>query len=474
MGRLVVISNRLPAVDAKTPPSGGVVVALQATLSESGRLWVGWPGRSNEHAVFTASDLKVAGQISFVRTDLSHRDVAEYYDGFCNSVLWPLCHDRRDLVHEAPEETESYFRVNRMFALRLLPLLRDDDLIWVHDFHFMPLAEELRRIGVRNRIGFFLHVPWPSLDTLTPLQVHGRLLDALRRYDLVGLQTREDADNFSHAVNHVRISKDQAPTAASQRHFCASMTVQPPRVGVFPISIATKKIADSACESSRSIRLRKLQRRLGSQNLIVGVDRLDYSKGLERRVGAYERFLFANPAFLRRVMMLQIASKSHVRARGYEDLESGLTDAVRRVNTRFCTATWTPGCCVHRAISQWDLTGIYRLARVGLVTPLRDGMNLVAKEYVASQDEEDSGVLVLSKFAGASRELHQAILVDPYDQFEVAEAISRALIMPLEERQARHSSMMALLQERNISLWSRSFLSAVRGDEQREASGLVS
>ena len=439
------------------PPAGGLAVALKAALEQSGGLWMGWSGKSSGAKEPGPLHFEEHGRIAFALSDLSRRDLSEYYAGFANSVLWPLCHYRLDLTDYARKDMAGYFRVNRFFAERLRPLIEPDDLIWIHDYHLIPMASELRRLGVENRIGFFMHIPWPPPDVFFTLPVHEAIIGCLTAYDLVGFQTEHDRENFGLGLVREGIGGDAGGgwLEAYGRRF---------RAGAFPIGIAAREFAKLASQSVRSASVRRIADSLEGRDLIIGVDRLDYSKGLTHRIDAYEKFLQANPAYHGQTTMLQVTPKSRTEVPGYSEMQREVAEHAGRVNGALGRLDWVPIRYVNRAVSQNILAGLYRIAPVGLVTPLRDGMNLVAKEFVAAQDPENPGVLVLSRFAGAARELDGAILVNPYDIEAVGNAIVQALSMPLEARRDCWKPMMPQLEEHDIAKWSADFLKQLEGE----------
>ena len=366
-------------------------------------------------------------------------------------------HYRLNLVEFSKRDLSGYLRVNEYFADQLAKLLEPDDLVWVHDYHLIPLASALRRRGFANRIGFFLHIPLPSPDILTALPNHERLIPSLRDYDLVGFQTDNDAANFARYI---------ASELGTSPHFPHLMDAgkRQMRVGVFPVGVEAQ---DFQNRGRRALKSSFVQGVIGSVPgvIAIGVDRLDYSKGLLHRLDGYERFLIANPDWRGRISLLQIAPKSRSEIQEYIDIGKKMDETVGRINATYGDVSWMPVRYVNKGYSRTALAGLYRSARVGLVTPLRDGMNLVAKEYVAAQDPEDPGVLVLSRFAGAAAELKAALLVNPYDAEAIGTAILRALDMPLVERKRRHEELFAKLLKNDISKWGDVFLSTLaQGD----------
>ncbi len=473
-GRLVVVSNRVPVPsNAGSPNAGGLAVALDAALKQRGGLWFGWSGATVKGRE-PETQAHAFGNVEYAVSDLSERDLDDFYHGFANRALWPVCHYRLDLTGFNRRNTAGYFRVNEFFARRLAQLIRPDDVIWIHDYHFIPLASYLRQMGFANRIGFFLHIPWAPPDLASVLPAYDLMMRGFAAYDLVGFQTPLDAENFGNAVTRGglgRLTADGCYEAFGRRF----------RVGVFPIGIDTPAFRQMAEAADRNALVRRMAKSLEGKHLLIGVDRLDYSKGLAQRIEAFSCFLENDGSFRNRVTFLQITPKSRSEVPEYAQMQRDLAEQIGRTNGHFGDVDWTPIRYINKPIGHTALAGLYRLARVGLVTPLRDGMNLVAKEYVAAQSSEDPGVLVLSRFAGAAHELDAALIVNPYDTDATAAAIRRALEMPLDERQARWSAMMAQLSEHTVDRWCTDFLAALvaeggcdrgsRRDDEAEAAG---
>ncbi len=446
-GRLVVISNRI-ALPGQTS-TGGLASAMQAALQERGGLWFGWSGNvsSEEKLNLVSHDA-----IDYATFDLSRQDHDEFYAGFANRTLWPLLHYRLDMVDYQRTHLDGYMRTNALFADHLVGLLKPDDVVWVHDYHLIPVASMLRERGVKNRIGFFLHTPLPPAALLIVLPKHRQLLETLASYDLVGLQTDRDLraleDYFVHEVGGAMRTGGRL-RAADGRSF---------RAGVFPISIDTPLVAQTAKASESLEEIQQLKNSLEGRALIIGVDRLDYSKGLPERFNGYAHLLERAPALHREITFLQIAPTSRGVVPQYQQIRRDLERSAGHINGKYAAPDWVPIRYVNQSFPHSVLTGYYRTARVGFVTPLRDGMNLVAKEYVASQDPKDPGVLVLSRFAGAAFELPDALLINPADTAEVAEALERALNMPLKERRRRWRAMMDVLESHDLTAWRNNFL----------------
>jgi trehalose 6-phosphate synthase len=453
LARLIVVSNRVavPSRDGGDQ-AGGLAVAVRSLLKRHGGLWFGWSGTVTDADVATKTIHH--GGLSYVVTDLASADYQEYYNGFANRVLWPILHYRLDLAEYSRRDLSGYRRVNAHFAAQLHDLLRPDDVIWVHDYHLIPLAKMLRDRGHENRIGFFLHVPCPPPDILTALPNHEWLIPQLSAYDLVGFQTENDAANFARYLEtECRLHKHGGYTFQT-----AGRTM---RIGVFPIGIETAEFSRLAVRSVRSAMVQNVLGSLAGRAMMIGVDRLDYSKGLAQRMDAFERFLAIYPDWRSKVTYLQITPKSRSEIEEYAGMARTISEAAGRINGAYGEAAWTPIRYVNRAYSRTVLAGLYRSARVGLVTPLRDGMNLVAKEYIAAQDPDDPGVLILSRFAGAAAECTAALLVNPYDPEAVATSIAHALSMPLEERRTRHEALFQVIADNDLDAWGEHFLATL-------------
>ncbi|SFF02178.1 trehalose 6-phosphate synthase [Dyella marensis] len=451
-GRLIVVSNRV-ALPRQTA-TGGLASAMRAALQEAGGVWFGWSGKIAAETAATVHHL-YDGPVHYATIDLSRGDHDHFYDGFANRTLWPLLHYRPDLVDYNRGHLDGYLRVNGIFADRLAAVVEPDDVIWVNDYHLIPLASMLRERGVRNRIGFFLHTPLPAAGLLIALPRHRELLETLASYDLVGLHTARDL----RALEEYFVHETGARLRGGHRLRLGHRRF---RAGVFPIGIDTQHVADAAAQAGTLDPIEDLRSSLEGRALIIGVDRLDYSKGLPQRFDAYARLLERAPRLHRRVSFLQIAPPSRSTVPEYRQIRRDLERKAGHINGMYAAPDWVPIRYVNKSFPHSVLSGYYRNAKVGLVTPMRDGMNLVAKEYVASQNPDDPGVLVLSRFAGAAQELGEALLVNPADTEEVADALELALAMPLEERRQRWRAMMDVLEQQDITAWRRSFVAALR------------
>ena len=458
--RLIVVSNRVTAPEPGKPTAaGGLAVAVKAALRNRRGLWFGWSGAASDNPDFEPRFVE-RNRITYAVMDLSTADYQEYYNGFANRVLWPILHYRVDLSEYSNTDLDGYLRVNRIFAEKISKLLQPDDVVWVHDYHLMPLARELRARGCENPIGFFLHIPCPPPDLLMTIPKHRETLGSLVHYDLVGFQTENDRDNFGRYLTQegATASRDGATYTQGERSL---------RIGAVPVGIETAVFARLARNAERSDFAQEFKRSLEGASLIVGVDRLDYSKGLKERLEGYERFLATRPEWHGKVTYLQITPTSRGEIKEYADIDRMVSETVGHANGRYGQASWTPLRYVNRSYSRPALAGIYRAANVALVTPLRDGMNLVAKEFVAAQNPEDPGVLILSQFAGAAAELDGALLINPHEVEAIPDAINVALAMGRDERIERHSRMLARISAYGVDHWARSFLEALAGAQRR-------
>lgn len=441
MARLVIVSNRVPSPRTRLrAQAGGLAVALRQALARRQALWFGWSG-AVAAAPPAAPVLTQAGTTTFATVDLSADEHAGYYAGFANGTLWPLLHWRVGLTEFHRQDHAAYRAVNTRFAAALAPLLAADDTIWVHDFHLIPLGAALRALGVQQRIGFFLHVPFPPAALFAALPRGADLLRDMAAYDLLGVQTAQDAAHLSAALA-------DAGVAARAQHF--------------PIGIDADRFAAEAARAATNQDGQRLAASLGERALVLGVDRLDYSKGLPHRLHGFAQLLARFPVHRRRVTLLQVTPPSRDEVAQYRALRRELDELAGRINGQHGEPDWIPIRWITRAVPRARLAGYHRLARVGLVTPLRDGMNLVAKEFVAAQSAEDPGVLVLSRFAGAAEELGGAIQVNPHDPDEIAEGLHAALAMDHAERAGRWQSDLAVVRAGGAAAWAERFLAALR------------
>lgn len=448
MARLVVVSNRVPDVsDPASPRAGGLAVGLADALVP-GSLWFGWSGRQVPKRSDEIGGMEAEG-ITYATIDLAEEDYRAYYLGFSNGTLWPLFHMLPSFVTFDPAEYTAYREVNGAFAKALAKLLRPDDLVWIHDYQMLGVAAALRRLGVRNRIGFFLHIPFPAPALFELLPPGDEILKELLAHDIVGFQTPQDQEHFLGALREHGISV-QGHTARHGQHVMRSV--------VTPVGIDVDTFRSLASRAIRRVEARRVVESLAGRALMISADRLDYTKGLPARFDAYGRFLSMFPEQRRRVSFLQVAAPSREEVEKYKALRDELDYKAGAINGEYSDFDWAPLRYMTRAAGRGLLAGLFRISRIGLVTPLRDGMNLVAMEYIAAQDEADPGVLILSRFAGAASLLPEALQVNPYDVDMVAEAINTALTMSLEERRERHAALLAHARTYDARAYSRNFI----------------
>ncbi|MCG8710212.1 alpha,alpha-trehalose-phosphate synthase [Brenneria sp. 4F2] len=456
MSRLVVVSNRIAIPDNTKSGAGGLAVGLLDALKTTGGLWFGWSGEISEISGEEKDDLNLLEKdgITYASVPLNQNDYDLYYCQFANAVIWPAFHYRIDLVQFQREAWEGYQRVNQLLAKRLQPLIKPNDILWIHDYHLLPFAAALRKAGVTNRIGFFLHIPFPTPETFNALPTSEALLQMLCEFDLLGFQTENDRMAFLDNLG--QLTALQPIGAKTHRAFGNTFMT-----AVYPIGIAPDSIQEMA-EGALPPKMAAMKRELGDAQNIISCERLDYTKGLPERFLAYEALLENYPQHRGNVRYSQIAPTSRGDVQAYQDIRHQLEMEVGRINGKFGTLNSTPLYYLNQHFDRRLLMKIFRLTDVGLVTPLRDGMNLVAKEYVAAQDPDNPGVLVLSRFAGAANELTAALIVNPYDRDDVAAALDKALTMPRAERLARYNDLMAVLRKNDIAHWCDGYLKDLR------------
>jgi trehalose 6-phosphate synthase len=456
--KLVVVSNRVARGNANEPMTGGLAAALLPVVEKSGAIWVGSSGRVRDGAQKEPfAEIEALGAGALAMLDLPAAHYGGYYEGFANSALWPALHSRADLIRASQDDYLSYREVNAFMARALLRFQKPDAAFWIQDYHFLALGAELRDLGVTAPVGFFLHTPWPVRAVMEGVPHHRELIEAMLAYDLIGFQTQDDCDNFLEYLSSC-LGLESEDGVVTSRHGKS-------RVAVFPIGIDAEKFALQAAKAVSHPDVSRLRRSLNGEKLAIGVDRLDYSKGLVNRINAFDRMWTQQPSLARTVSLLQIATPSRGAIEAYGNLQNELAKLVSDVNGRHGEVDWTPIRYLNKGFSQTVLAGLYRTAQVGVVTPLHDGMNLVAKEYVAAQNPADPGVLVLSKFAGAANELDTALLVNPHDIDGMARTIATALSMPLNERRLRWEAMMDKLRKHTIQQWFADFADALQATQ---------
>jgi len=458
--KVVVVSNRVARVKPDEPIAGGLAAALLPAVKSYGAIWVGASGKLlDEHCRDSFAEIEAFGAGALATVDLPKKHYGGYYEGFANSALWPALHSRSDLIRTTAEDYKSYREVNAYMARALLRFCEAETNYWIQDYHFLTLGEELRKLGVEQPIGFFLHTPWPARGTVLALPHHREIVEAMLAFSLIGFQTEDDQRNFA---DYVKTELGMTPIGdriATAHGHC--------RLATFPIGIDADEFARRATKAAAGPTIARLRQSLQGARLAIGVDRVDYSKGLPNRMLAFDRLLTTQPTLKGQLSYLQIAVPSRATITTYCTLQAELSALVGEINGRHGEADWTPIRYLNKGYSQATLAGFYRAAHIGLVTPLHDGMNLVAKEYVAAQNPFDPGVLVLSQYAGAACQMDSALLVNPHDTDDMAKKIGIALRMSLDERRERWETMMKTLRSSSVHTWFADFVAALGESENR-------
>ncbi len=469
--RLAVVSNRLPIVVSRgdkgkwdiSPGAGGLVTALSPVLRDRGGLWIGWPGNSSEElqSSFFLDELLSRGAAQTGYTlkpvSLTEEEVRKYYFGFSNEILWPLFHDLPTRCNFDPCYWEVYRAVNARFAEAVREHTQEEDYVWIHDYQLALVASELKRLGVERHTGFFLHIPFPPLDVFLRLPWRFQILDGLMQHDLIGFQTARDRKNFIGCVRALT----RGVRVFGRGHVCKLVTPdREVRVGAFPISIDFDEFSHVASDTEVSKQARTIRANLPNRQLILGVDRLDYTKGIPNRLQALRNALERHPELRRRITLVQVVVPSRETIREYDNMKQEIERLVGEINGQYTEVGWTPVTYIFRSLNRRELAAYYRACEIAMVTPLKDGMNLVAKEYCASRTNED-GTLILSELAGAAAQLHHgALLVNPYDVEGVANAIHQAFIMDHHDRHTRMKNLRRSIRKQDIFAWVNSFLRA--------------
>jgi trehalose 6-phosphate synthase len=465
-GRLINVSNRLPVeiksrggVARLNSSAGGLASALDSIWQQQHGLWIGWAGPVPLEEAAPLLQRAVKGRpYSYRAVPLSQQEVSKFYSGFANEIIWPLFHDMPSRCNFDPEYWEVYQRVNRKFAQTTAENASSKDLIWAHDYHLMLMGHYLRETGCTARTGFFLHIPFPAPDVFEKLPWRKSILRGLLEYHLIGFQTDRDRANFLNCVERV------LPEAMAQRedsHHTVTLDHRRANVATFPISIAFEEFSNHAASRDVEEAATQLRRELNNNFIVLGVDRMDYTKGIPERLKAFRILLRRFPELRHRVTLLQVVVPSREDIREYKQLRREVELLVSQINGEFTEAGWVPIHYIHRNLARKHLLSYYRAADIALITSLKDGMNLVAKEFCAAQIDEQ-GVVVISEFAGAAAELrHGALVVNPNDLAGMAEAIHRACVMPVEEKRARMQLMREIVHKYNVHRWAESFLAAL-------------
>jgi len=459
MARLVIVSNRVPIPKARVTAAGGLAVALRDLLTP-GAMWFGWSGRLASAPAIQPALVEARG-VTYATVDLTAEAHRGFYVGFANGALWPLLHFRLGLMHFRREDYAGYLAVNETFATALSQVVQPDDTVWAHDYHLMPFGRMLRQHGFKGPLGFFLHVPFVPPSMLEAMPVARELVADLCAYDLVGFQTEEHARDFRDCA--------QRMLGATIDGEWVRLNGRRMRVFADPIGIDAQGFAHEAERAANDKLVQRVAGSLVGRQLAIGVDRMDYSKGLPQRFEAYGRLLERHPEHRRKIHFLQICPRSREEVDEYRKLRAELDRLTGRINGRFSELDWTPLRYSTRPAPRATLAGLYRIGRIGVVTPLRDGMNLVAKEFVAAQPDDDPGVLVLSQFAGAAHEFTEALIVNPFDPDAIAEAMHVGLTMSLAERKERQAALKAKVFRTTAEVFCRRFITALETPTLRRA-----
>ena len=451
MARLVIVSNRVPIPKARGASAGGLAVALRDLLTP-GTMWFGWSGRLSSEPSLQPAIVEARG-VTYATVDLTAEAHRGFYVGFANGALWPLLHFRLGLMHFRREDYEGYLAVNQAFAQSLAAILQPDDTVWAHDYHLIPFARLLREQGFNGRLGFFLHVPFVPPSMLEAMPVARDLVADLCAYDLVGFQTEEHARDFRDCA--------QRMLGAAVEGEWIRLNGRRLRAFADPIGIDAAGFAQEAERAAGEKLVQRVAGSLSGRALAIGVDRMDYSKGLPHRFEAFGRLLEKHPEHKRQIHFLQICPRSREEVDEYRKLRIELDRLAGRINGRHSDFDWTPLRYSTRAAPRATLAGLYRIGRIGVVTPLRDGMNLVAKEFIAAQSDDDPGVLVLSQFAGAAQDLTEALIVNPFDPDAIADAMHMALTMSPAERKERHAMLKEKVMRTTAETYCRRFVEAL-------------
>jgi len=476
---IIIVSNRLPFILEKAEDgnievkkgAGGLVTAMAPVLKKRNGTWVGWPGYVQEEDT-DGSLLPViqsmASGYSVEPVMVNSDELKNYYEGFANSIIWPLFHDFTNKCLFLPEYWKSYKEVNKKFALTVSLNAGKSDFLWVHDYQLILVGEHLRKMHIKNKIGFFLHIPFPPVDTFARCPWRSELLSAMLEYDILGFQTIQDKRNFigclKKIVQNVEIdAKAELNEAVSTFNFGNKLV----RIGVFPISIDYNEFFLKARDSKVDKKVKEIRKNAPDVKRILGVDRLDYTKGIPEKLKAFKRFLTLYPSFHKKVHFIQLVVPSRREITAYAELKCQIEQLVGEINGKFATNDWLPVQYMFRALDRNELVALYRSSDVVFIASLKDGMNLICKEYCACNIDE-KGTLILSEFAGAAQQFYKdAILVNPHDIEGTAREIYRAVNMPTKERNLRMRNLRDNVKNKDVFWWLNSFLDAASGGNIR-------
>lgn len=456
MSKLIVLSNRVNLPSADGHAAGGLAVALQDALQDMGGVWLGWNGEKVESSDEQYFSIYQKDQVEYITCPLTQQQYQDYYCGFSNNTLWPAMHDREDLIEFHPEEFRTYQKVNRHFALELSRIAEPEDMIWVHDYHFLSVAHYCRELGMKNRIGFFLHIPFAPLSIWKGLDVSEKLIQHMAEYNVFGLQTEHDQKQCVDVLQYYLgglLTPDNILVLDNHEL----------KIHCYPIGVNPELIQQAAVDAEKEKPNTPFHvEHMPDHKTIISVDRIDYSKGLIERFNAFADFLKQYPQYHQLVTDLQVACPCRMDIPAYENLFNQVQAKVEAINHQFSQGDWTPIQCTHDTIAHDQLMQMYRHSDICWVNSLRDGMNLVAKEFIAAQDPEHPGILILSKYAGSAEQMPEALIVDPESPCSMVNALRKALIMSKSERIERYECLIKGLKHFDITDWRNAFLTDLK------------
>lgn len=463
-GRLIVVSNRLPIVITKkdgkphiVPGSGGLITAMAPLLKKHKGIWIGWIGThdfSEDEIAKALHEFEKEAGFKLVSVSLTKEEIADYYEGFSNEIIWPLFHDLHAFCNFKPSYWRSYQNVNIKFAEKIKSIAKNLDFIWIHDYHLMLVGKYLKQNYFNYKLSFFLHIPFAPIDIFLKIPWRFEILRALLDFDSLGFQTQRDMRNFIY--NAKALLKDAIFRGSGNKTLCLTDSTVT-KVGVYPISIDFDEFEEKAKSPEVEKEVQSIRQSLPGRKLVFSVDRLDYTKGIPYRLEAIANFLKSFPEFHRKVNFIQVIVPSRTDIQGYIDLKEKIDKAVSQINSEYTSPGWIPIHYMFHSLTPVQLLGFYRASDVALVTPIKDGMNLVCKEYAAANIEE-KGALVLSEFAGAACQLKEAFLINPYDVEGTSRSIYEALTLSEEKRHSRMKKLRQKIRKENIYFWLNSIL----------------
>lgn len=467
MGKTIIVSNRLPisihqekeGLEFK-PSTGGLATGLGSVFSKDAHVWIGWPGGAVEEPREKREISLALKGSNMVPVFLNNREIEGFYEGFCNETLWPAFHYFSQYISFNERQWKEYVRVNQKFCAAILEHAGPDDTIWIHDYHLLLLPKFIKEKLPHATIAFFLHIPFPSYEIFRMLPWREDILKGICGADLVGFHTHEDKQNFCIGVNRILGLENNSGNIWAGSHWV--------KVAAFPMGIDYKKFELSARKQETYDLVRQFKETLGQQKLLLSIDRLDYSKGILQRLKAFDLFLKQNPDQQEKLSLIMIVVPSRENVPEYKELKEEIDTLVGRINSKYSNFDWVPVHYFYRSFPFSELSAFYSMSDIALVTPLRDGMNLVCKEFVASKTEK-KGVLILSEMAGASKELREAVLVNPFSVLEISQAIRTALSMTEEEQMEKMAAMQDKLRRNDVFRWVMDFMKGLDHVKRRKS-----